>query len=370
MVPLAERLDQNTREGELYEKLADQNLRCYACAHRCLIREGQRGICKVRFNRAGTLMVPWGYVSSVQVDPIEKKPFYHFLAGEDALTFGMLGCDFHCGYCQNWLTSQTLRDPASDQSGNYIREISADEIVGIGRGQGAKIVASSYNEPLITSEWAVEIFKKAVQAGMKPVYVSNGHATREVLEYLRPYLLGFKVDLKSMRKSHYRELGGQLSAVLESIQMAYEMGLWVEIVTLLVPDYNNSRQELEEMARFITSVSPDIPWHLSAFYPTYKMTDRGRTPRSSLLKAARVGQEQGVRYVYLGNMPGDVEEFEHTHCHSCGRLLIERRGYIITDYRLTAEGTCPDCGTSIPGVWTERPGEVNLGGPGFPRPVW
>lgn len=369
MRTLSDHLDSLARTGTLYEKLEDDAVRCYACAHRCLIREGRRGVCKVRFNQRGELKVPWGYVSSLQVDPIEKKPFYHFMAGEDALTFGMLGCNFHCSYCQNWLTSQAMRDPASDRAGSYIREVTSREVARRGAREGAAVVASSYNEPLITSEWAHEIYSHAVEAGMKPVYVSNGHATPEVLEYLAPYLQGFKVDLKSMQEEHYRDSGGKLEHVLDSIQLAHEMGMWVEVVTLVVPDYNDTTEELMDIARFVASVSPDIPWHVTAFYPTYKMT---RTPRTSvdlLQKAAEIGQEGGVRYVYAGNRPGQVSEYEHTYCHNCREKLIDRYGYIIRDYMITAESTCPKCGTKIPGVWTEEPQAINLRGPGRPRIV-
>ena len=370
MNTLANRLDNLTRTGTLYDTLENDEVRCYACAHRCLIREGKRGVCKVRFNQGGELKVPWGYVSSIQVDPIEKKPFYHFMAGEDALTFGMLGCNFHCSYCQNWLTSQALQDPAADRAIAYIREVSSIEIAKHGARHNAAVVASSYNEPLITSEWALEIFSEAVKVGMKPVYVSNGHATPEVLEYLAPYLQGFKVDLKTMQEEHYRDLGGKLQHVLESIQLAHEMGIWVEVVTLIVPDYNDSTEELMDIARFIASVSPDIPWHVSAFYPTYKMTQKPRTSVDLLLKAAEIGIEGGIRYVYAGNRPGQVGEYEHTYCHHCRAKLIDRSGYIIRDYAITAEGTCPNCGTNIPGVWTKHPDKINLQGAGRPRPLW
>jgi pyruvate formate lyase activating enzyme len=247
MSTLAERLDMLTKEGVLYEKLEDNALRCYACAHRCLIREGRRGICQVRFNQGGELRVPWGYVAGLQVDPIEKKPFYHMLSGADALSFGMLGCDFHCAYCQNWLSSQVLRDPASDVSGHYIRKISPEGLARYGLESGAQVVASTYNEPLITSEWAVAVFKQAKAAGMKCVFVSNGNATPEVLDYLRPYLDGYKIDLKTMQDKSYRELGGVLKHVLDSIKRASDLGLWVEIVTLVVPGFNDSTDELMDV---------------------------------------------------------------------------------------------------------------------------
>ncbi len=367
MVSLAEKLDALTREGQLYQALTDNEVRCYACAHRCLIREGRRGICKVRFNRDGKLMVPWGYVAGLQVDPIEKKPFYHFLAGEDALSFGMLGCDFHCSYCQNWLSSQALRDSASDSAGNYIRTIEPEELVAYGRRGNASVVASTYNEPLITSEWAAAIFELAQQEGMKCVYVSNGNATPEVLEYLRPLMSGYKIDLKTMQDQQYRQLGGVLQHVLDSIQLAHELGFWVEVVTLVVPGFNDSTDELMDMARFVASVSPDIPWHVSAFHPDYRMTRPGRTPAKTLQRAAEIGQEAGLRYVYAGNMPGRIGDYEHTHCHHCQALLVKRYGYRIQDYRITGEGTCPECGTEIPGVWSDQPDQVRIGGPGLPR---
>jgi pyruvate formate lyase activating enzyme len=367
MTSLAEVLDARTIEGELYEKLEDNAVRCYACAHRCLIRDGRRGICKVRFNRNGKLYVPWGYVAGLQVDPIEKKPYYHVLPGEDALTFGMLGCDFHCDFCQNYLSSQALRDPASDIASRYIKDISPEEIVSLAVKSGAKIIASSYNEPLITSEWAVSIFKLAVKEGIKCVYVSNGNATPEVLEYLRPYLVAYKIDLKTMQDKQYRQLGGVLSKVLDSIQLAYDMGLWVEVVTLVIPDYNDSTEELMDAARFIKSISPDIPWHVTAFHPDYQHMGPGPTPSKTLLRAGEIGQEAGLNFVYVGNIPGQVEEYENTFCPKCGKLLIRRYSYIIREYHITSEGTCPNCGAKISGIWTDDPGQVRLGGSGIPR---
>ncbi|MBG7609904.1 MAG: AmmeMemoRadiSam system radical SAM enzyme [Anaerolineae bacterium] len=367
MKTLAEQLDAMTVNGKLFESLSDQSVRCFACGHRCLIREGQRGICKVRFNRRGVLKVPWGYVAGLQVDPIEKKPFYHLLAGSAALTFGMLGCDFHCSYCQNWVSSQALRDPAAEESGRYLRKINPQEIVSYGRKAGASVVASSYNEPLITSEWAVAIFETAQKEGMQCVFISNGNATPEVLAYLRPYLVGYKIDLKTMQDKQYRQLGGVLNHVLDSIQHAKALGLWVEVVTLVVPGFNDSVDELMDIARFIAGVSRDIPWHISAFHPDYKMVNPPRTPVETLRRAAEIGHEAGLRYTYAGNLPGQLPEYEHTYCHHCGACLIERFGYVIRKYRLTREGDCRQCGQKIPGVWSEQPEKVRLDGPGLPR---
>lgn len=366
---LVEELDRLTRPGDLGEKVDDSSVRCLACAHTCLIRDGQRGVCKIRFNREGKLQVPWGYVSSIQVDPIEKKPFYHFLAGSDALTFGMLGCNLQCDYCQNWLTSQALREEDSERLSGIIRKISSDEIVEYGKQYGADVVASSYNEPLISSEWARDIFIKAGQAGLKQVYVSNGFATPDVLDYLKPVIQGFRIDLKTMQEDNYRDLGGRLQPVLDSIQYAYQLGFWVEIVTLIIPGFNDSPGELSDIAGFIRSVSPHIPWHVTAFRPDYKMMDKPRTSAAQLLTAVDIGKKQGLNYIYAGNMPGSVGKYENTICHNCQSSLIDRRGYLILKYLITAEGTCPDCETRIPGVWTEHPERINTAGPGFPRMI-
>ena len=369
MKNLAQVLDELTIEGELYESMENDSVVCVACGHRCLIREGRRGICQVRFNEGGRLRVPWGYVAALQVDPIEKKPFFHILPGSDALTFGMLGCDFHCSYCQNWLSSQTLRDPASDASIKYIQRISPEQIVSYTKRSGAEVIASSYNEPLITSEWAVSIFKIAQQSGIKCVYVSNGNATPEVLRYLKPYLVGYKIDLKSMQDKQYRKLGGVLDNVLDSIRLAHELGLFVEVVTLVVPGFNDSTSELMDAGRFIASVSADIPWHVTAFHPDYQMTEPPATSVDTLIRAAEIGQEAGLNYVYAGNIPGRTREYENTFCSHCSTTLIERYSYVIQGYHLTAEGNCPKCGKHLPGVWTDQPDQVRVGGHGMPRPV-
>jgi len=361
MNTLYDMLDEMTAGGELVESLPDQTVRCLACGHRCLIREGRRGICQVRFNQAGELRVPWGYVAALQCDPTEKKPFYHFLPGSDTLTFGMLGCDFHCAYCQNWVSSQALREPASDVAAGYLRQVEPREIIQRGLQLGAKVVASSYNEPLITSEWARAIFAEAIKTGLKCVYVSNGNATPEVLDYLEPYLSGYKIDLKTMQDRQYRQLGGVLQQVLDTIQAAFTRDIWVEVVTLVVPGFNDSTDELMDVARFIAAVSPDIPWHVTAFHKDYRMTKPENTTAAMLVRAAEIGQEAGLRYVYAGNAPGQVGEYEHTRCHQCGMRLIGRYGYVIREYTLSDEGTCPQCNQALPGVWPERAKEVRLG---------
>ncbi len=370
MTTLADLLDGLTVEGALYERLEGGKVRCLACGHRCIINPGRRGVCKVRFNRDGKLMVPWGYVAGLQADPIEKKPFYHFMPGSDALTFGMLGCDMHCPFCQNWLTSQALRDPASDVAGRFVRRVSPEDLVQLALRAGASTVASSYNEPLITLEWAADVFRLAKQHGLKTVMISNGHATPEALAFIRPHLDGYKVDLKTMDAREYRRLGGNLDVVLETIRRAHEMGLWVEVVTLVIPGYNDSVEMLMAMARFIASVSPDVPWHVTAFHPDYKMTDTPPTPVETLVKAAEIGEEAGLRFVYAGNLPGQVGNYEQTRCPHCGAVLVARQGYVLQEYRITGEGTCPVCGQRVPGVWPRDPARVRVGHGGWPRPLW
>jgi pyruvate formate lyase activating enzyme len=342
-------LSELTAEGELCERLPDQRVRCYACGHRCLIPEGRDGVCKVRFNQGGTLRVPFGYVAtSLQLDPIEKKPFFHVLPGAAALSFGMLGCDYHCGYCQNWLTSQVLRDT---EAGARPRRVTPEDIVRRALDHGAPIVTSTYNEPLITSEWAVAVFRLAKARGLRTAYVSNGNATPEALDYLRPWLDFYKVDLKGFDDAHYRKLGGTLQSVLDTIHGLVARRFWVEVVTLLVPGWNDSDGELRDVARFLAGVSRDIPWHVTAFHPDYKMANRDWTPVASLTRAAEIGRSEGMRFVYAGNAPGRTPSLENTVCPSCGALLIERVGFRVLANRLES-GACPRCRLRIPGVWS------------------
>jgi len=348
MATLRDIVDARVREGDLYEKLDRERVRCYACGHCCPIHEGQPGVCKVRYNRGGTLYVPWGYVGGVQCDPIEKKPFFHAYPGALAYSFGMLGCDLHCAYCQNWVTSQALRDP---QAISPPLEASPEALVRDALRQGAQVLVSTYNEPLITAEWAVAIFKEAKAAGLVTGFVSNGNGTPQVLEYVRPWINLYKVDLKSFDDHHYRKLGGRLQPILDTIRTLHRMGLWVEIVTLLIPGFNDSEAELRRLTEFVVDVSPDIPWHITAFHQDYKMNDPANTKADDLLRAAAIGRETGLRYVYAGNLPGQVGELENTRCAFCAEPLIRRHGYLIDEYAITPEGRCPQCGNAIPGRW-------------------
>jgi len=540
--PFAQALDRRVQEGAagaLYERLADNKVRCYACAHRCLILDGLRGICKVRYNQGGTLMVPHGYVGALQCDPTEKKPFFHAFPGSDALTFGMLGCDLHCSYCftgdvrvattrgsisferlwneflpdlshdpcirrpagsltaiaddggpadirvifrhsykgevirvaasalepfeatpdhpvlatrrpglddpgfvpageltnthflvtplipaeevllvparrhavqdvsgtasyrepqeavrllsyapilettrrsfegfvynletggrhtylanfaavhncQNWQTSQALRDPGA--LGEPM-DVSPQQLVDIAERHGAKLVATSYNEPLITSEWAVDVFKQARERGFTTAYISNGNATREVLEYIRPWTDLYKIDLKSFRDKNYRMLGGKLENIVNGVRMVHEMGFWLEIVTLIIPGFNDNDEELTDIARFLAGISPDIPWHVTAFHKDYKMQDPDNTTPQTLLRAAAIGEAEGLRYIYAGNLPGRVGRYEDTRCPDCQATLIRRFGYRILEDRLSGRGRCHRCDQAIPGVWLKEGGQ-------------
>ena len=347
---LSDILEVRTAEAaaELVEPIERNRLRCYACGHECPIPDGAAGVCKVRFNRGGRLMVPWGYVGGVQCDPIEKKPFFHAHPGSLAFSVGMLGCDLHCSYCQNWVTSQALRDPRA-----VAPPLDADPSVLVREAVrlGARVVVSTYNEPLITAEWGVAIFKEARAAGLMTGFVSNGNGTPRVLDYVRPWIDLYKVDLKSFDDRHYRQLGGRLEPILYTIRRLHEMGVWLELVTLLIPGFNDAEDELERMTAFIAGVSPDIPWHVTAFHKDYRMSDPENTTPEMLVRAASIGTRNGLRYVYAGNLPGQVGDLEHTKCHGCRRVLIERYGYHIASYRLTPEGACPDCGAAVPGRW-------------------
>jgi len=348
---LAEVLDEMTAEGapELTEHLEKDALKCYACGHRCLIKEGKRGICKVRFNEGGHLRVPTNYVAALACDPTEKKPFFHMLPGSDTLTFGMLGCDLHCAYCQNWLTSQALRDDAAVSPPNVI---TADRLVAMAKAYGASMVGSSYNEPLITAEWAVEVFRKARPEGFRTAFISNGNATPQVLDYLRPWTDCYKIDLKSMSDKNYRQLGGVVDNILDTVKMVHERGFWEEIVTLVIPGFNDSKDELQRAADFIASVSPDIPWHVTAFHQDYHMQENANTTAEQLIHACEIGREAGLRYIYAGNLPGRVGRWENTYCPVCHALLVERYGYLIQQMNVTANGKCPSCATTIPGIWS------------------
>jgi pyruvate formate lyase activating enzyme len=338
----------HTEPGELYLPLSDGAVQCTACAFRCKIGNDASGVCRVRFNKSGTLFVPAGYVSSLAMDPIEKKPFFHVLPGSTTLSFGMLGCDYHCSFCQNWTISQTGRD---DDASAELQEISAAHIIRIAQQHGSGIITSTYNEPLITTEWAVNIFRLAKEADIKTAYVSNGNATPEALEYLRPWIDFYKVDLKAFRQAAYTEVGGKLRTVLDTITALHQMGIWEEVVTLLIPGLNDSDEELREMAAFLASVSPDIPWHVTAYHDEYRMeAEHAYTPPATLIRAAEIGYNAGLHFVYAGNATGQTRNYENTYCPHCKTLLIKRDGFRIVQQNML-HGACPSCSNILAGCW-------------------
>lgn len=322
-------------------------LRCVACGHRCRIAEGKSGVCRVRRNVGGQLRVPAGYVASVAIDPIEKKPFYHVFPGSDALSFGMLGCDLHCSYCQNWITSQALRD---DKARANPHLISAEALADLAVEHRTPVCVSTYNEPLITADWAVEVFKLLKPLGVRCGFVSNGNGTPEVLRYLRPYVDLYKVDLKCFDDRHYRRLGCALKSVLDTIVLLKELNFWVEVVTLVVPTLNDTDEQLNGIARFLAGVDPNIPWHVTAFHPDYKLTDPPATPIETLIRAHDAGLSAGLKFVYTGNRPGRLDHREDTFCPRCCATLIRRWGFTVRENRLRG-GHCPDCDCAVPGVW-------------------
>lgn len=344
---LADRMDSQTAPGVLWRREAD-GIRCVACAHRCLLLEGARGVCRVRFLRDGQLRVPFGYVAGLACDPIEKKPFFHVEPGSQALTFGMLGCNFHCDFCQNWTSSQVLRDPAARAG---VTPVSPQDVLDAALGHGARSLISSYNEPVITAEWAAALFAPAHEAGLRCGIVSNGHMTPESLEFLAPWLDLCKIDLKGFDERRYRDLGGSLRAVTDTLRAVHERGIWLEVVTLLAPGLNDSLDELRCLARFLVSLSPDIPWHVTGFHPVYRRAGDNPTSPADLARAAQIGADEGLRYVYTGNRPGQTGRWENTWCPQCRALLVERDGYRIIRAALDKTGRCPACQTVIPGRW-------------------
>jgi pyruvate formate lyase activating enzyme len=260
----------------------------------------------------------------------------------------MLGCDLHCAYCQNWITSQALRDKEAIAEA---RPIEPHEIVELALRRRAPVIASTYNEPLITSEWAVAILREAAPRGILGAYVSNGNATERVLDYIQPWVTLCKVDLKSFRDRTYRSLGGTLDAVLRTIESLWRRGFWVEIVTLVVPGLNDSDAEIGDMAGFLHDLSPDIPWHLTAFHPDYRMAGTSATGADALQRAAAIARARGMRFVYAGNRPGAVEDLENTRCPDCGATLVERSGFRVRRVAVNAAGACPRCARPVPGVW-------------------
>jgi len=338
---------QEQREAMLYEPAGDGKVRCRLCAHRCLIPPGGLGICRVRKNIGGKLVsLSYESIVAVHVDPIEKKPLFHFLPGTRSLSVAAAGCNFRCGFCQNWQISQAPRE------GRILggQRISPTELVSAAQRHRCASMSYTYTEPTVFFELAYDTAVLAAEKGIKNCFVSNGFMTPEAVETIAPYLDAINVDLKAFRDETYRRvMKARLEPVLSCLKALVAAGVWVEVTTLVVPGLNDSAQELSGIADFIANeLSPDVPWHVSRFHGDYKMSDAPSTPLETLQRAMEIGREAGLRYVYCGNVPG--HDGENTRCHQCGTLLIHRLGFSIQSNRLV-EGKCPDCGAEIAGLW-------------------
>ncbi len=333
------------KEAMLYEKTSDGRVRCYLCNHGCRIGEGQRGICGVRENQGGTLYtLVYRRLISRNVDPVEKKPMFHFAPGSQSFSIATVGCNFHCDFCQNYEISQMPRDQ------NFIsgEDASPEQVVAWAKKARCQTIAYTYTEPTIYFEYAFEIAREAAEAGLKNIFVTNGYMTEEALRTIHPHLHGANVDLKAFREEFYRKrCGAKLEGVLNSLRVMKDLGIWVEITTLIIPGLNDSETELTELARFIVSLGAEVPWHISRFHPTYKMLDRSPTSVKILEEARKIGLDAGLRYVYTGNVPGDAGE--DTYCYNCGELLVDRFGFQIVKYQIK-DKKCSRCGSPIDGV--------------------
>jgi pyruvate formate lyase activating enzyme len=333
------------KEAMFYNKLDRHKVKCFLCAHHCLISEGKHGICGVRENHEGILFsLVYGKVISTNVDPIEKKPLFHFYPGTSSFSIATAGCNFKCFHCQNYDISQFPRkhDEIAGQ------EVTPEQIVDAAEKTECKSISYTYTEPTIFFEFAFDCARLAHQRGLKNVFVSNGYITPEATHVIAPYLDANNIDLKGDNEFYKKLCGARLQPVLDTIKLMKRLGVWVEVTTLIIPSYNDSDTALSWIAEFIKSVNPAIPWHVSQFYPTYKLLDQPRTPVETLRKAREIGIKTGLRYVYEGNAPG--EGGENTYCPSCGEMLIRRHGFIIYENNMI-NSRCFQCKTEIDGVF-------------------
>ena len=334
------------KEAMLYEKLSDGKVKCNLCNHRCTIKDGNYGICGVRQNSGGSLCtLVYDKIIASHIDPIEKKPLFQFYPGSTAYSIATVGCNFKCKHCQNADISQL----PMERKGYVVGEkMGPEEMAEAARRSGCQSIAYTYTEPTVFFELAYETAQKAHERGIKNIFVSNGYMSPEALQEITPYLDGINIDLKAFTDKFYKEIcGARLAPVLDTIRLAKNLGIWVEVTTLVIPTLNDSADELRQIAEFLTDVDVSIPWHISQFYPTYQLTDLPRTPVETLHMAREIGLESGLRYVYEGNVPGRGNE--NTYCHGCRELLIERWGYSIQKNTII-EGQCPSCGSPVAGV--------------------
>ncbi len=332
-------------EALLYHKKDGQTVQCYLCRHGCTIKPDRRGICAVRENRDGTLYtLVYGKIISTAVDPIEKKPLFHMQPGSRSFSIATVGCNFRCLFCQNSEISQLPRE----QGRIFGKNFQPSDIVNMARRTGCNSISYTYTEPTISFEFNLETANLAHAEGLRNVFVTNGYMSREAVQKISPYLDAANVDLKAFTDEFYtKQCGAHLQGVLESLRLMKEMGIWIEVTTLLIPGLNDSPQEAEQIARFILELGSEVPWHISRFHPMYLLMDRPSTPLHTIQQARDIGLKAGLHYVYTGNVPGD--EGEHTFCHACGNLLVERFGFSIRNNQIR-DGQCPQCGTSVAGL--------------------
>jgi pyruvate formate lyase activating enzyme len=338
--------DKHPKEALLYTRLAQNCVRCNLCAHHCVIPDGKLGVCRVRKNVNGTLFtLVYGCAISQNVDPVEKKPLYHFHPGSLAYSIATPGCNFRCKWCQNWQISQMPRE--KELIGGC--ELSPEEIVADAVKSGSHSIAYTYTEPTIFFEYALDMARLAHQAGLANVFVTNGYMTREMLELVHPYLDAANVDLKAFRKETYRRyVGAGLQPILDNMKLMKKLGIWLEVTTLVIPGINDDISELRDAAQFVAQeLGADTPWHISRFFPAYRMTGTSPTPQATLELAQQIGREEGLQYVYVGNIP--LENGSDTFCPNCGRALIRRFNYGVIFNRMETN-ECPACGEPIAGV--------------------
>ncbi|CAN2041398.1 pyruvate formate lyase activating enzyme [Candidatus Magnetomoraceae bacterium gMMP-15] len=331
------------KEALLYESLDKKKVKCNLCNHRCVIKNGKRGICMVRENQDGVLQsLVYGKLIAQHIDPIEKKPLFHFMPGTQSYSVASVGCNFKCRFCQN---ADIAQMPADKKM--IVGDLaSPEDVVNAAEKSGCKSIAYTYTEPTVYFEFALDTAKLAHQKGIKNVFVTNGYMSPEAIETISPWLDAANVDLKSFSNDFYKKIcGAKLKPVLNTLKLMKSLGIFVEVTTLLITGLNDDPKELTELVDFIVkSLGPETPWHVSRFHPCYRLTDRPATSVESLKMARQIGMERGLQHVFVGNVPGDNSE--STFCYSCGKLLIDRWGFFVKK-NLIKDGKCPDCGALI-----------------------
>ena len=335
----------------LHKKLESGKILCQACAHACKLDEGEVGICGIRRVEEGELkLLVYGRVAALNIDPVEKKPLFHFLPNSKVFSLGTVGCNFSCRFCQNHTISQYPKEHEGKIKGDFLSPARA---VALALEHNCDAIAYTYNEPVTFFEYSYDIAKLADENGLKNIYVTSGYETKKAIDTILPYIDGMNIDIKSFSDIFYKKIvGARLKPVLECVKYAYAKNIWIEITTLLIPDENDSDEEIRAIARFIADIDSAIVWHISAFHPMYKMLDKPRTQPSMLIRAYEIAKEEGLKYVYIGNM--DAPKYLSTYCPSCKNKLISRKGHLgdsVTNI-LKSDGLCPDCGYRVEGVWS------------------